>query len=359
MMKNKKKYGKPKFVLLNVLCFVLVMVLGTSLMASLSLRYTVQEELLPVTAKQLPLSEIPVNDSTAAQFILDEFIQDERVSVENVQKVMEDGTFSTFLAELTERYNTYLREGGEFPQVQSEEFVKLIEENADLIYAETGLRFLDADKQKLRENLSEPISEWNAAAEQSMHKGVSGFAVKASVSLWLPIVLGILLLAVMVWMIVIYVRSGFRTGTAFKMYAIALFVPSILVVLATIAANILVAVKSPTLGKTVALLNNCVWAFAIGVLAAAVIFGLGILCNFIVKGKKAPAAQAEEVYDGFFAGNPKPQEESTEPEPKAEPEAEEQAQRKFCRNCGQPLVNPDAKFCYKCGNVQEHVNTEE
>ncbi len=355
MMKNKKKYGKPKFVLLNILCFVLVMVLGASLMASLSLRYTVQEELLPVTAKQLPLSELPVNDSTAAQFILDEFIQDERVSVENVQKVMDDGTFSVFLAELTERYNTYLREGGEFPQVQSEEFVRLIEENADLIYAETGLRFLDADKQKLRENLSEPISEWNAAAEQSMHKGVSGFAVKATVSLWLPIVLGVLLLAVLVWMIIIYVRSEFRAGTALKVYGIALFVPGILVVLATIAANILVAVKSPVLGDTAGLLNNCVWAFAIGVLAAAVIFGLGLLCNFIVKGKKVPAAEAKELYDGFFAGTPEPKEESTEPE--AEPE--EQPQRKFCRNCGQPLVNPDAKFCYKCGNVQEHVKTEE
>ena len=31
----------------------------------------------------------------------------------------------------------------------------------------------------------------------------------------------------------------------------------------------------------------------------------------------------------------------------------------YCRNCGQPLVNPDARFCYKCGNVQEAVKHDD
>ena len=42
----------------------------------------------------------------------------------------------------------------------------------------------------------------------------------------------------------------------------------------------------------------------------------------------------------------------------AEETSEPEMKRQFCRNCGQPLVNPDAKFCYKCGHVQEQIHPE-
>ncbi len=362
MMKNKKKYGKPKFVLLDILCFVLVMVLSLLLMVSLNLRIMVQEESLPAAVGQVELARVPVDGSTMAEYVHKYFIQDERVSVESVEKVMEQGTFSEFTAQLTERYNTYLREGGEFPTVSADEFVRLIEENEELILEETGLRFLEPDKQKLRESLSDMVEEWNAAAEDTMHRGIKAFAVKAVLSIWLPIVLGVLLLALLVWMIVIHVRSAASVGKAFKTYGIAVFIPSVLMTAMTILSDILVAVKLPVFGRVDNILYEGAGVYALGILTAAVIFGLGVLCTLITSGRTKPqTAEAavekqEEIYDGFFGETQnKAAVETVDPEV----EPEEQAQRKFCRNCGQPLVNPDAKFCYKCGNVQEHVNTEE
>ncbi|MBR4101566.1 MAG: zinc ribbon domain-containing protein [Oscillospiraceae bacterium] len=362
MMKNKKKYGKPKFVLLTILCFVLTMVLSLALMVSLNLRTMVQEESLPTAVGQVELARIPVDGATMAEYVHKYFIQDERVSLESVEKVMKEGTFSEFTAELTERYNTYLREGGEFPTVSADEFVRLIEENEELILEETGLRFLEPDKQKLRESMSDMVEEWNAAAADTMHKGVKAFAVKAVLSIWLPIVLGVLLLALLVWMIVIHVRSTVSAGKAFKTYGVAVFIPSVLMTALSILSDIIVAVKLPVFGRADNFLYEAIGVYVLGILAAAVIFGIGILCNLITSGRKKPqtaaasSEQQEEIYDGFFG---EAKNTAAEEAPQPVEEAEEQAQRKFCRNCGQPLVNPDAKFCYKCGNVQEHVKTEE
>lgn len=372
MMKLKKKYGKVKFVLLNILCFALVLVLSLSLMLSLNLRMMVQEEQIPIAAQDMPLESIPIDGSTMAEYVHRHFVQDDRVSVESVEKVMKEGTFADFAAELTERYNTYLRDGGEFPSVSADEFVKLIEENQDLILQETGLRFLEPDKQKLRESMSDMVEEWNAAAADTMHKGVKAFAVKAVLSIWLPIVLGVLLLALLVWMIVIHVRSAAPVSKAFKTYGVAVFIPSVLMTALSILSDIIVAVKLPAFGKWDNFLYDGAGIFVCGILAAIVLFGISALLGlFRKKAKKEDekSDEQEEIYDGFF-GEQKPTEpekttEEPEAQPKEEPEAqpeeepEEQAQRRFCRNCGQPLVNPDAKFCYKCGNVQEHVSGEE
>ncbi len=352
----KQKYGKPKFVLLSSLCFLLVMLLSILLMVSLSLRIMVQEKQLPAAVGQVELASVPVNDTTMAEYVLHHFIQDERVTVENVQNVMQEGTFSAFLTQLTERYNTYLTEGGEFPQLSEEDFVRLVEENADLIYAETGLEFLDPDKEKLRENLAPMVEEWNQTAVRSLHKGVSGGVVKATISLWLPIVLGVLLLLLLVWMIVIHVRRAAPVGNACKTYGIAVLIPSVLLTALVILSDVLVAVKLPVFGKADAVIFETSEIFVLGILAAAVLIGVGVLCNLIA-GKRQPAAVSDTAVMPEVEPQPEPE---TEPEtvPAAEEAPETEPQRRFCRNCGKPLVNPDAKFCYQCGNVQEALQKE-
>ncbi len=356
----KQKYGKPKFVLLSSLCFLLVMLLSILLMVSLSLRIMVQEKRLPTAVGQVELAKLPVNDKTMAEYVLDHFIQDERVTVENVQTVMEEGTFSAFLTELTERYNTYLTEGGEFPQLSEEDFVRLIEENADLIYTETGLEFLDPDKQKLRENLAPMVEEWNLTAARSLHKGVSGGAVKATISLWLPIVLGVLLLLLLVWMIVIHVRRAAPVGNACKTYGIAVLIPSVLLTALVVLSDVLVAVKLPVFGKADAVIFETSEVFVVGILAAAVLIGVGALCNLIAKKRQPAAVTASDeaaIPEQAQESEPEPETEPV-PVPAAEEVPEPEPQRRFCRNCGKPLVNPDAKFCYQCGNVQEGAQKE-
>ncbi len=351
-MKTREKQT-AKVVLLSIVCFILIMLLGSGILNAVSLRHAAQERALPAAIESLPLEKLALDEETAAEFILEEFVADERVSVENVRKVMRDGTFSRFAADLMDQYNSYLLEGGEFPALQAEDFVRLIEENEELIKAETGLEFLDPDKQKLRENLRLPLESWNAAMEQSIHRGVGGFTAKAMFSLWLPILFGVLLLAVMIWMIVFYVRGGYRAGTALKNFSIALFVPCAVTLLGLLFVNAAAEMNIPFMQQPITILSDTILPIAaVGTLVCAVLFGAGMLCNLIMK-KPVNAEDASYEYDALdraepeFAEQPEEELRFTEPEP--------EMKRQFCRNCGQPLVNPDAKFCYKCGNIQEHV----
>ena len=46
-------------------------------------------------------------------------------------------------------------DNGELPYITSDEIIKLIDDNANLLFDEAGLRFLDPDKEQLRDDLSE------------------------------------------------------------------------------------------------------------------------------------------------------------------------------------------------------------
>lgn len=360
-MKTREK-KTLQVVLLSILCFILTALLGAGVLITVSARRTVQERVLTAAVEKFPLEEISLTDTSAAQFILDEFIADERVSVENVQRVMQEGTFSAFAAELMDRYNAYLTDGGEFPQINAEQFVQLIEENEALILEETGLEFLEPDKQLLRENLEIPLEAWNRLMTESLHKGISGFTVKAGVSLWLPITLGVLLLAVLIWMIVFYVRGGCRVGTAFKVYSIALFLPCAVMLCGLFAVDIFAGADIPFIKDSMVLLYDTLLPVAgIGSLVCVLLFITGIACSLFSAKRRAVLTETEE-YNGSYDSDYDDTYSNAVPEyeePAKEIPAEPEVKRQYCRNCGQPLVNPDAKFCYKCGNVQEHINSVE
>ncbi len=370
MMKSRKK-GGAAVVLVSILCFLLVMVLSAALVGQLTLRHCAGNALLPKAVAEVPIADITVDNRSVAQIIYDEFVADERVSVENVERVIEQGTFSAYAEEVAAAYNRYLLGEGEFPQLEAEEIVTLIDENAELIYAETGLRFLDADKEKLRTNLEGTLADYNRTLENGMHKGVNGFAVRSAFSLWLPIVLGVLMLLLLIWMFVLYIRRQCRVGTALKVYGVAMFIPCVLLLIGTL-------ISTPLLGR---LLTAIAADFAIpftgamlpyagtGTAIAVLLFVIGVICNRVSRKKQRPAAEEvpESVTEATAAEAAMPAEaavpsvaaEATAAEQEKVEEEVPEAQRRFCRNCGQPLVNPDAKFCYKCGNVQEHTVQQE
>lgn len=348
-MMNTKEKKTGTVVALSVLCCILTVLLGSGLLVSLSVRHASQEHLVSAAMEKLPLEELQIDSTTSAEFILKEFIQDERVTEEQVRTVMQQGTFSGFAADLSERYESYLNGNGAFPQLHAEDLVGLIEENQDLILRETGLEFLEPDKVKLRDNAAPLVSAWNR-----LDKGIEGMAVRSAASVWLPVVLGLLLMAVLVWMIVFYIRGGYHAGSALKVYSIALLVPCVLLLTALVLTDALGTKEMTFIESSMPMLYGNFLPFAgVGAAICAVIFCIGLLCCGISEKRAKKAAVPMET--------PAPEEVSAPEEtsaPANEP-AESEAKRQFCRNCGQPLVNPDAKFCYKCGNVQEQIKPEE
>ena len=361
MMKTRER-KTGQVILLSILCFVLIVLLGAGVLTSLSLRRAAQERVLTAAVEKFPMEEITVNGSSAAQFILDTFIADERVSIENVERVMQEGTFSAFAAEIMDRYNAYLTDGGELPKINPDDFVRLIEENQELIRQETGLEFLAPDKEKLRENLEAPLDAWNTAMRESLSNGISGFTIKATVSLWVPIILGVLLLGIMIWMVMFYVRGGFRAGTALKVYSVALFVPCAVMLGGLFLTDLIAAANIPFIKDSMGMLYDTLLPIAgIASGVCVLIFIIGIVCTLVSAKLHPVSVEYDGGYDGLYAQEDAGYDSEPDFVPEyAEPEtAEPEMKRQYCRNCGQPLVNPDARFCYKCGNVQEAVKHDD
>ncbi len=367
-MKNERKTGRAAVALVSILCFVLVLICTLALVIAVSARHCVTTRALPEAVAASSFAELNIGGRTAAQIVLEDFIADDRVTLEDVEHLMEEGTFSEYGADLVGRYNTYLAEGGEFPQLNVNEFVLLIEQNEDLILERTGLEFLEPDKEKLRANLSASIDSYNQELKQSVGSGIGGFGARAAVSVWLEVVLGLVLIALLVWMIVLYVRRSCRVGTALKVYGVAAFIPCILLVICGLAGvPVLKALEAIfAAGVAAPLAKSVAVTAAVGSLVSVLLFAIGFFMNRMAKKPAAvtaepspePAAEVPESVpeeESAPAAEETPAEEAT---PAAEPE-EEPALRRFCMNCGGPLVNPDAKFCYKCGNVQEELHPAE
>ena len=363
-----------KVVLLSILCFVLTAVLGAGILSSVAARRSVKERVLTAAIEKFPLEELNINGEPAAEFILREFIADERVKIESVERVMREGTFSSFAAKTMDKYGKYLTDGGALPKLEQDDFVGLIEENQELIRRETGLEFLEPDKEKLHQNLQLPLEAWNVAAYEVLGRGVTSFCIKAFLSIWMPVVLGVLLLAVLAWMICFYVRGGFTAGAAIRVYSIALFVPCLVLFGGLVLIDAFA--KIPFLRDSMGMLYVTLLPIAgVGGGVCTVLFIISLVCSSIEKKKIAELAGYGGDYEKMYTEYgeiPVYVPETSEPsastmdtavpeisEPDgmeiSEPDEPEQA-RQYCRDCGQPLVNPNAKFCYKCGSVQEQVH---
>jgi hypothetical protein len=359
-MAEKKKKSTVSVVMLSILCFVLTLLLSAGVLSCTTLRLMALNNSVPEAVQIIPLEELPVQCAdgtqvTLAQYILDNYVEDDRVSVEQVEELLQDGTFSLFTGELTQQYNDYLLGNGDFPEITAEDIVQLITENEDLIFEKTSLEFLEPDKQKLRKNLEEPLTDCNQTLRSMMQKGVRGFAVRSIFSVWLIITLGVLLLAILIWMLVFYVRGRKRVGTALKLYSIAAFVPCLLLLLTAALSVWVMGLTNLDFLRDFAgmLKSEALMTSAIGILFCVLLFCTGMLCNRLHR--PVPEEETLPVYDPMDA----PPEEAVEAEEAGKPEEVEETEtaqalprRRFCRHCGKPLVNEDAQFCYQCGTPQ-------
>ena len=354
-LKEKKEilYSTKKYILLTVLSVLGVFVLTSLLLICMTLRYYVKTAAIPQAVEAVVLENIQVSqpdgsEKSLAQYILDEYIQDERITVEEVQEVLHEGTFSDFAVILAEKYNQYLTEGGEFPEIEAQEFVQLLEENTDLIYEKTGLRFLDPDKKKLKENLNHPLDTLNHVLESYMYKGVKGFFFRMTVSFWIEIVLALLLGLALAWMIIIFMRKRKKIGTAFKVYSMTAVMPCTIVFMGGLLMSWLMELIHLPAELGSALRGKTVVFSGIGILICIVLFCFGMLWN-LISAKPAVSSAVPEIKPAFRSKDMPAPLDHTQPLP-AIPET---PKRQFCRFCGKKLVSPDALFCYRCGKAQD------
>jgi len=209
----------------SVIFFIIVMISVICLIATLSLRTVVKKELIQKKIENVNLSEISVDNQKLDEYIYENFIDDDRITVENVDNVLAAPFIKDFINDKLNAYADFCLDKGELPEVTADEIIKLIEDNEDFIYKEAGLRFLDADKEELRNNLS-MLDSYNEFRIDKGEKWLVTAPIHTFFSFWNVIFLYALLAVVFINWLLIYKFNSRRASKMIRKYSKAVIIPS-------------------------------------------------------------------------------------------------------------------------------------
>ena len=365
-MKESRPYMKGKSTALTVICVILTVVLCTLLLGCFALHRFVFDEPVKDAFAKIELTEVTLSDGTPLLTKINrDYIGEGVISEDKLSKVLRDGTFDKWVGEKAEGYVQYIgsddHNSMHFPDIMTPEIEELINKNDSTIRLYTGMHDFAAENPQIMRNMKPDLESWNKRMRATYSAGFSAKLLFAAVSQWIWYVLGALLLVLLIWMVVICVRSQDHVGTAFKRYAVTCFVPGILMLLWGLLGGLLMRLFGlGYLTDTVNALHAApILTGGLCCLASVALFVFGVLWNTAAgalqnlprrEKKPAPVRTAPQPIPV-----PAPAVALTKP---AEPVTESPApitggSRKFCRFCGGELINSDAKFCYKCGKAQE------
>ncbi len=347
MAKTKTRVHILIVILLSILLFFLTTSVASSLLLSATLRHYAEENTVGTMVEEA-LNNDDVTQ-TIAEMICDEFINDERITTDNVQALLADGTFQDFIAEVEVSLNGYLL-GSDDISLTTEDIISLLDENEDLIYDTIGLRFLEED----REILTEQLDTLFEGGTLSSYLSTSGLNYLSS--LWLMVIDGIFLLLFLLALLSTYRQR--KLGIAVILYAVAgiIAVAFDLLMLISLQSLILEYIDESLQYILTPLVTDGIYPAMIGGIVSLAILGIGILMCALQKTKKVVLSTEEPLpeYDhqDSMPSAPHVTLVDTSPAPIPEEELPENSERHYCRHCGQLLVNDNAKFCYKCGTPQ-------
>lgn len=222
----------------TIICAVILVVSVISLILSITLRNIVNNDLLAKTVENINLCDIEVENKDGNvikldQYIYDEFVDDSRITVQNVDNVLNDPFIKKFITEKIQGYQKFLLDEGEMVYITSDDIVNLIEENSNLLYNEAGLNFLEPDKAELKNNLS-GLDKFSDFSKNYMTGWFSSSFVQTYFSQYFVYFLIALIAVILIQWVVVYYLNGRRILKALKKYSIAIVAPSSLIFLTSI-----------------------------------------------------------------------------------------------------------------------------
>ena len=225
-------------VLINsIICSILLVISIISIVLTMSFRNIVNNNILVDTIKDVDLCSLEVQDESGKTVQLDEYIynnyiDDDRISVQNVDNVLNDPFIKDFIIEKLEGYQDFCMNKGEMVYITSDDIVNLIDENSDLLFNEAGLQFLEPDKQQLRNDLS-VLDDFKDFSDNYLTGWFSSGLIHTFFSLANVIFLAVLMAVILIQWIVIYKLNSRRIGKALRKYSIVLIIPSFIIFAST------------------------------------------------------------------------------------------------------------------------------
>ena len=347
----------------SIVCTVLLVLSAIFLIVTMSLRDIVNNDVLVNTINDTDLCSVEVKDGSGKdikldQYIYDNYIDDDRITVENVDNVLKDPFIKNFITEKLEGYNAFFMDESDMVYITSDDIVNLIDENSDLLFNEAGLQFLDADKQELKDSLS-GLDKFSQFSEDYLTGWFSSGLIRTFFSYANVVFLATLMAVILIQWIVVYKLNSRRIGKVFRKYSIALIVPSFIIDAASLLTLILG--RKNIVGALVA---DVRWSF---ITASSILLACGIVLLLISipmypkkkKGEYSVPVQpetAEQVTEVQPETSPElvtvPAEEtkfSTESAEDVEKEPQQQSSPAgLCPSCGHQNKETSA-FCSQCG----------
>ena len=334
----------------TIICFILLMITVFSLILTLSLRTSVNKNLIVESIEDAELSEIVIDDKKLDQYIYDEYVDDPRITVENVNNLLKEDFIKDFMIEKAEAYQDYFLNKDDMPYITSDEIVELIDDNADLLYEEAGLRFLEGDKEELRRQLSKLDSFEKDSGD--FFNSSFGSALPQTYFSYANVVFLLIMMAVIfIQWLIFYKANSRRASKMIYKYGLAAAIPSFII----LAVSVVCRFANPA-GK---IFGSAVVTFmiysAIFLFIGIIFTTLGIIANKSYKNAVSESAEKSINNTGVVPEHNKQPvlasdtvNQSQEIQTAANAAQPVEAAKNICPNCS--FENKEtSKFCSRCG----------
>ncbi|MDE5648924.1 MAG: zinc ribbon domain-containing protein, partial [Oscillospiraceae bacterium] len=233
--------------------------------------------ILVKTIEDIDLCSLEVIDESGKKVHLDEYIynnyiDDERITVQNVDNVLNDPFIKDFIIEKIEGYQNFCMDEGDMVYITSDDVVNLIDENSNLLFNEAGLNFLEPDKEQLRNDLR-VLDDFKDFSDNYLTGWFSSGLIHTFFSFANVVFLAVFMAVILIQWIMVYKLNARRIGRVLRKYSVVLIVPSFLIFASTF--SFLFLEKSSILNT---LTSDLKWSFTI---SSGIIFAIGVVLLLI------------------------------------------------------------------------------
>lgn len=221
-----KKPRKRPNVFISILCvlfafafFGILIVLG----GFLTVDYTTGEKAIERAVESVSFAEIEINyngqNRTIAEAIAVE-VTDSEVSEADIQKLVDGFEGDEYIVSVVTDLTDYVFNGGDAPELETDDIMGIIEENTALIEEVTGEKITESDLDEIEKSAEEMVGEFNKSIEDFDEiEQVNVFTARVSLRILIAVAVG-MLAAILIVFILLYGFGGSGIYRAFRAFAI-------------------------------------------------------------------------------------------------------------------------------------------
>ena len=354
---------KPKLLVIinTILCFMVIIMASSALILNICGREILIEKTIEKSIER-------VDEKALSAFIFT-YIEDSRIEQENIDNILVEIDVMEFINKNIRSYSNYLLDGEELQPLTAEVVIEFIEDNKEIIRRETGLKYVESDKEQIRKDIEQPLDDFNAKLESNIT------VINSIFSLPFMILMIVILVLVFAQWCFVYVKNSIPIMNLFKLYGIAVFIPSFLFGIMALFLKPILGLALPDKYSFVADVTNELRGTVLLNVGIFIIIGLAMIVISIIIKKITQAIKSKKSFEPQTINNASIEKDkivnyaevrnnqvihetvqnTAESNMGGQVESDEfssekdiEKKYKFCTECGNKLME-NAVFCAKCG----------